>query len=97
MQRRWARPYPAAGGGLCSSRVYAQSSLKSRRSTPAGRLTPCSRSRSIGPSAAHIVVDSDLVYNDETDVLSITELNVFDSAGRLLEPDWSNPVASACW
>ena len=43
-----------------------------------------------GPNAARIVVASDLVYNDETDVLSITDLNVFDSAGRLLEPDWSN-------
>lgn len=46
--------------------------------------------RIYGPRAARVVVGSDLVYNDETDILSITELDVFDEAGLLLEPDWSS-------
>ena len=43
-----------------------------------------------GPNAARIVIASDLVYNDETDVLSITDRNVFDSAGCLLESNGLN-------
>ena len=43
-----------------------------------------------GPNAARIVITSDLVYNNETDVLSIIDRNVFDSAGCLLEPDGLN-------
>jgi hypothetical protein len=45
--------------------------------------------RIYGPRAARVVVGSDLVYNDETDVLRITRLDVFDSSGALLVPDWA--------
>lgn len=43
-----------------------------------------------GPNAARITVTSDLVYNDETDVLRIIDLSVFDASGAALEPDWSS-------
>lgn len=45
--------------------------------------------RVYGPRAARVVVSSDLVYNDETDVLRITRLDVFDFSGALLVPDWA--------
>lgn len=40
-----------------------------------------------GARAARIVVAGDLVYNDETDVVQITQLEVFDAAGNEVAPD----------
>lgn len=43
-----------------------------------------------GPRAAQVVVASDLVYNDETDVLQITRLDVLDASCARLAPDWTS-------
>lgn len=46
--------------------------------------------RIYGPRAARVVVSGDLVYNDETDVPRITQLDVFAADGSMLAPDWTS-------
>lgn len=41
-----------------------------------------------GPAAARVIVAGDLVYNDETDVLRITDFEVFTADGEELPSDW---------
>jgi hypothetical protein len=42
-----------------------------------------------GSAADRIVVETNMIYNDESDVLSITRLDVFDQFNCSLTPDWT--------